>query len=805
MPDLRDLLAPSQGSPSDQETVGPTVRVHLSSAGVSLLLDVTGGRIPAVLHWGPALGPLTEADAAQLAAVTTPPVANNAPDVPLRLGLIPQNADGWLGTPGLTGSRADGSGFAPRLTCRAVRIDGTIAGQGDRSSDADLAGDQSSPIFVEAEAGLVEFELEDQVVGLAVQLEVEFTAQGLLRTRAEVTNTGAEAYTLTDLTLALPVPLDATELLDFAGRWTHERVPQRRAFTTGTHLRQNRRGRTGADAAHLLHAGTAGFDFSSGQVWAVHVGFSGNHVHLAERTSGGTQILAGGELLLPGEGRLASGDSYRSPWLYGSYGEGLDEVARRFHRHLRAREHHVSTDRPVTLNVWEAVYFDHDLARLTDLADRAAALGVERYVLDDGWFGSRRDDTSGLGDWVVSDEVWPDGLGPLIDHVTDLGMQFGIWFEPEMVNLDSELARAHPEWVMAPSPDRLPVESRYQQVLNLSHPGAFEHVHRQMDALLTAYDISYIKWDHNRDLMEAADRTSGAAATHAQTLAAYRLMDRLKADHPGLEIEACASGGARVDLGVLERTDRVWVSDCIDPLERLSMNRWTSQLIPFELMGSHIASGRSHTTGRLHSLSFRAAAALMGHLGIEWDLAEATEEELAELRTWIELYKQQRRFLFTGDLVRADRGLDSLWLTGVVSPGQDRALYVLACTESSELATVGQLRLPGLDPGTRYRVRPRVLGPTPSNLRWPAWALEGVDPATDRNHRSRHELPLTGGIELPGSVLASTGLAAPLMDPETAVLIEVEAMGRAENPDHHDTPDRAPSPARPDTADPAGA
>ncbi|MFQ6484389.1 alpha-galactosidase [Brachybacterium epidermidis] len=778
MPEPSD---PSLHGRGPQGTTGPTRRIHLSAAGVSVVLDVTGGRIPAILHWGRELGPVTAADAVNLAAVTTPPVANNAPDIPLRLGILPQNADGWLGTPGVTGSRADGSGFAPRLTCRSVRIDGQ-----------ELQAD-----FLEVEDGRVTFDLADEAQGLEVGLEVELTAHGLLRTRAQVTNTGSDEYTLASLTPALPVPLDATELLDFAGRWTHERTPQRRAFTTGTHLRENRRGRTGADAAHLLHAGTAGFDFGSGQVWAVHVGFSGNHTHLAERTSGGTQILAGGELLLPGEGRLAAGDTYRGPWLYGSYGNGLDRVARRFHRHLRSRENHVSVDRPVTLNVWEAVYFDHDLERLTDLADRAAALGVERYVLDDGWFGSRRDDTSGLGDWQVSPEVWPDGLGPLIDHVTGLGMQFGLWFEPEMVNIDSEVARAHPEWVMAPSPQLLPVESRYQQVLNLSHPGAFEHVHRQMNALLNEYDIAYIKWDHNRDLIEAADRSTGAAATHAQTLAAYRLMDRLKADHPGLEIESCSSGGARVDLGVLERTDRVWVSDCIDPLERLGMNRWTSQLIPFELMGSHIASGRSHTTGRLHSLSFRAASALMGHLGIEWDLAEASQEELAELRTWIQLYKEQRELLFTGDLVRADCGLDALWLTGVVSADKDRALYVLACAESADVAPGGQLRLPGLDPRTRYRVRPLVLGEAPSNLRWPAWAVNGVDPATDRNYRGRHELPLTEGIELSGAALASTGLSAPLMDPETAVLFEVIALSPGTAPTGTQPTDPGPTdPAR---------
>src|SRR5699024_8183888 len=216
----------------------------------------------------------------------------------------------------------------------------------------------------------------------------------------------------------------------------------------------------------------------------VHTAFSGNHRHLAEQVNTGRRVLGGGELLLPGEVRLEAGERYQGPWLYASYGEGLDAVASRFHRHLRAREHHVDRRRPVTLNVWEAVYFAHDLARLTGLADRAAALGVERFVLDDGWFGSRRDDFSGLGDWVVSEEVWPDGLGPLIDHVTGLGMEFGLWFEPEMVNEDSDVARAHPEWILGPSPTALPLESRHQQVLNLSLPAAYEHVRTQMLDLL---------------------------------------------------------------------------------------------------------------------------------------------------------------------------------------------------------------------------------------------------------------------------------------------------------------------------------
>ena len=307
----------------------------------------------------------------------------------------------------------------------------------------------------------------------------------------------------------------------------------------------------------------------------------------------------------------------------------------------------------MTLNVWEAVYFDHDLDHLAELAECAAAIGVERYVLDDGWFGARRDDHAGLGDWTVSTEVWPHGLHPLVDKVTGLGMEFGLWFEPEMINLDSAIARAHPDWIMSTG-DRLPVESRHQQVINLGIPECYAYIRDAMFDILAEYKISYIKWDHNRDLIDAGSAPDGRPGVHEQTLAFYRLVDEIKAAHPGLEIETCSSGGARVDLGVLERTDRIWVSDCIDPLERQQMNRWTSQLVPPELLGSHIASGRSHTTGRVHDLSFRAATAIFGHFGIEWDLTAATAQELAELKEWVSFYKANRRLLMGGDLVRLD-------------------------------------------------------------------------------------------------------------------------------------------------------
>src|SRR5664279_1585694 len=641
--------------------------VALRAASVGVVLDILDGHLPAIVHWGADLGDLTASDALAMVRTGVQPVVANLVDEPVRLSLLPAHHTGWLGRPGLSGSR-DSEDWSPLFTTTALSIDG-----------AEVAANAATPTFITLSGGTIVVTAVDEESGLELALTIELTRNGLLRSRAQLTNIGAADYQVDDLVLAYPVPPVASELLDLTGRWGRERVPQRLDFVVGTHLREGRRGRTGADAATVLHAGTPGFGFGVGEVWGVHVGWSGNHTHYAEHLSTGERVLGGGELLLPGEIDLHPGASYTSPWLYGSHGLGLDEVARRFHRHLRDRATPVSTTRPVTINVWEAVYFDHELQPLLDLAEKAAAAGVERYVLDDGWFGSRRDDSSGLGDWTVSSDVWPQGLHPLISRVKALGMQFGLWFEPEMVNLDSDLARAHPDWVMATG-GRTPVPSRHQQVLNLGIPACFEHIRAAILAILDEYGIDYIKWDHNRDLIDAGTQPGGRAGVHAQTEAVYRLMDEIRAAHPGLEIESCSSGGSRVDLGILERTDRVWVSDCIDPHDRQQMMRWTQQLIPPEYMGAHIASGVSHTTGRSHDFGFRAATALFGHLGIEWDLRQASDADRTDLATWIAFYKQWRGLLGTGTVVRVETD-DSLVAKGVVAADRSVALFSFASVD----------------------------------------------------------------------------------------------------------------------------
>lgn len=722
--------------------------IHLSSGGVSLVLDTSQRRSPAVLHWGRSLAsPIHELRVwAQLDEM---PSANSTADTPTRLAILPSHHEGWMGRFGLSG-HTNGSAWSPRFTVQSVSLNGEEVRQ---------AG-------VEAPGGHVEYDLLDSNSGLRIRLEIEMTASGLVRTRATVlvphetagSSEPFSSYSLEELAMAFPVPLRASERLDFSGHWGYERAPQRAPISIGSHVRENRRGRTGHDSAYVLHAGVPGFGFESGEVWGVHVGFSGNHRHFLERLGNGVQVLGGSELLLPGEVTIRPGDDFATPWVYWTYGDGMDAAASRFHEFLRNREQHPWKPRPVVLNVWEAVYFDHSPEHLIFLAEKAAGIGVERFVLDDGWFRGRVNDKAGLGDWVVDEERWPDGLRPLIESVKRLGMEFGIWIEPEMVNLDSDLIRAHPDWLLQASAE-LPRSARTQYVLDLTRVEAYNHILAQLRALLRDNDIAYIKWDHNRDLLEAGSSINHAPAVHRQTVAVYRLMAELRREFPGVEIESCSAGGARIDLGVAEHTDRFWASDNHDALDRQLIQRWTGQLVPPELIGAHVARPQSTTTGRTHSLAFRAGTALFGHFGIEWDISEIDETERQGLARWLEIYKTWRPLLHSGQVVRADMDDDCQLLHGVVARDQSVGLYALVGMRQSASGVPGRIRFPGLAPDRLYRIdlvdSPDFVGHW-RNVRW-LRDLHGG----------------TGSPTISGELLSTVGLPAPSLQPESLVLFEV--------------------------------
>ena len=702
---------------------------RLVSADTEVVVTCGPGPV-AIAHWGEPLGAGADLDA--LLAVLDPGVVPGTPLWRRALPVVPEHGSGFDGRPGLLGSRPGGGDFAPRFEVTDVVRDGRDGMQHLRVTSHDAA------------AGL--------------EMCTDLTLDDVLRVRCTLTNRGGTSYRLAELLVTLPVPAHAEEVTSLGGRWIGEFTPDRRTWRTGTVGAQNRRGRTSHESAPLVIVSEPGASEWSGGVWAAHLAWSGNHQWSAERTNDGRRMVQLGELLHPGEIALDPGASYSTPEVVAVHSaRGLTPMSWGFHRAVRAQQSHSRTPRPVTFNSWEAVYFDHDLERLTGLVRLAAELGIERFVLDDGWFGGRRSDSAGLGDWWVSPDAHPDGLAPLIDAVHAAGMQFGIWVEPEMVNPDSDLFRAHPEWALVD--DRYePFQHRNQLVLDLTHPEAYAHVHDAMDRLLADHAIDFVKWDMNRNHVQAAD-ADGVAGTHRQTLAVYRLLDELRAAHPHVEIESCASGGARVDHGVLRRTDRVWTSDDNDALERQRIQAGASLFIPPEVMGSHIGPRHSHTTGRTLDIGFRAITALFGHFGIEADLAELDEREREVVRAAIALHREDRDLLHGGDTVRFD--VAEPWLAhGVYARDRSRALVSVAALDLARTAATDPVRLPGLTADRRYRVTPVRLPheAAVANLSVPPWWEHGV-------------------LEATGHQLAVHGVRVPTLHPASAVLLSLVAVG----------------------------
>lgn len=685
------------------------------------MLDARGRDAPVVVHWGADLGPLSVDELVAISDATVPAVPPSSVDAPLRASILPVLAEGWTGIPAVATVR---DSQTCNLHFRQVGIDAN-------------------------ENGVLVVDVADEQTGVAVRVRYELCASGLLLVDQEIRNNSDAALCVARSMVTLPVPAAAQEVLDFGGRWAAERRPQRHRLEQGALVRQTRHGRTGHDSPFVMVAGTPGFGFRRGEVWAVHVGWSGDHELSAQSAQPVQTVLSAGERLDLGEVTLAPGAVYRSPRVFGAHAaEGLDAVSGQFHSWVRqgwADPAMPDREPRVVLNTWEAVYFQHDEARLLELAELAADVGVERFVLDDGWMSGRIDDQRSLGDWSVDSRRWPRGLHPLVERVIGLGMDFGLWVEPEMVSLDSDLARAHPDWMLRDSSGRLPPAWRHQYTVDLANPAAFANVRDQLLALLGEYPISFLKWDQNRDLL--------LGRSHRQTGATYRLMDELLARHPGLEIESCSSGGARVDLGVLQRVRRVWASDTLDPLQRQAVQRWTTLLVPPELMGSHVGGPVAHTTGRGSSLSLRTATASFAAAGIEWDLTGTTPVERDALRSWIRWYKEMRGLITSGTIVRSDPADDGLWVHGIVAADGSEAYFQIVAENALRSATPAPLRLPGLAALSPYRISTVEIPGLNSPVQQAFSDLHGDE------------------LRLPGSAVTSTGFTLPPMSPGDVLLL----------------------------------
>ncbi len=694
------------------------------------MLDARGTAVPRLIHWGSDLGAVEPESLARLADAGRA-IAPSSPDTPLSPSMLASPAEGFTGYPAL---------LARRTGATAARLPLRIRRSGLTHDDATIA--------VELAAA------DDHGPLLRLTWRAALSPEGVLTIAWDAHAEAPEGVDLHRLAAAVPVPARAAELLDFTGLWAGERRPQRGAVRDGLHLREQRRGRPGHDAPYLTVVGTTGFSFRSGEVWALHHAFSGNSTTGVEALPTGHRRLLAAELLEPGEVVIEPGARYTAPEVVLAWSDrGLDGLSERFHPFVRALS--PSAHRPVVLNTWEAVYFDHDLDRLLPLVEAAADLGVERFVLDDGWFHGRTDDRRALGDWTVDPERWPAGLHPLADAVVTRGMEFGLWVEPEMVSPDSRLAREHPEWMLADSladdAGHHPPTWRFQHTLDLTIDAARSYVRDALSALLSEYPIAFLKWDHNRD------QHAGSAAAHTRAL--YALIDELRAQHPAVAIESCASGGARVDLGIARRVHRFWTSDTNDALDRQRIQRYSGLLMPPELLGGHVGAPRAHITGRRHDLSFRLATALFGSAGIEWDVTAASNEDRAVLRDWVATVKRFRGLVATGTTVRTDEPTDDRYVHALVAPDGSEALVALATLATAAVAVPAPLRLPGLDPARSYRVEPVMLGAPPHAIQDapPSWLA-------------------SGGITISGALLAELGLPVPLLGPEQALVLHAVAV-----------------------------
>lgn len=684
-----------------------------------------GGRIPDVI---------------ECLATENPELLDGGCDqFPRPSALLMEHSCGLFSRPGLIGYRVRND--------RSSSYEGIEAGSGwsTRFTLDDVT---------ELEDGVLTMRASDHDVELELVTEIERMRGGALRIRHTIRNTGTGIYMLERLDVSVPIGSERSEILDFSGRHMNERNPQRHRIQDGDWVREFRRGKPGFDGA-VLYVGTPGFGFNTGSVLCLQPAWSGNiEIAVCRGGEDGPTAYAG-ELLLPGEIQLAEGGSYSTPWVVVSASShGLDPIMQGLHRWERALPSHPARQ-PVTLNVWEAVYMAQDRDVLADIARRAASIGVERYVLDDGWFHLRRADSSGLGDWWVDREVWPDGLDELISLVHSEGMQFGLWFEPEMVNPDSDLFRRHPEWVMQ-SGVRLPKLQRHQLVLDLTNPEASGYVFDKMSAILSHNAIDYVKWDHNRDLLEAGtNQHGGRAAVHAQTIAYYRLLDRLREAFPHVQWESCASGGGRIDLGVVEHVSRFWTSDMTDALSRQRIQRWTAQSIAPEYLGAHVSAPTSHQSGRTYTLAFRAATAVFFGFGIEWDIRQASTGDLRQLSDWIAWYKKQREFLHNERFFNVDVEDSTVMAYGVAAEDGSRALLAHAQLDEPKHNRGVRVCIPGLVDDAEY------------SLQW-----TGPEPAKAASEQFNSFGPL-GRRTVTGAYLGTIGIHFPRCNPQTVRLVSV--------------------------------
>lgn len=486
-----------------------------------------------------------------------------------------------------------------------------------------------------------------------------------------------------------------------AGEWSAEFQLQRAPLPPGGEtVLTSRRGIARHQSNPWLTVDSGEATEEHGETWTVALAWSGTFRVAARRTLAGHVTVSGGEGHEGAPRTLAPGARWENPVFAGLYAvDGFGGASRRWHEYARGHVLPAPDEvRPVLYNSWEGTWFDVNEDNQREIAALAADMGVELFVMDDGWFGGRTSDRAGLGDWWPNPDRFPNGLTPLIDEVHKLGMRFGIWVEPEMVNPDSDLYRAHPDWVLH-MPNRARTEVRNQLVLDFGRSEVAEWAYGWLDQLLADHEIDFIKWDMNRSFTETPPE-----AFAAHTEAVYSIMDRLRAAHPRLRIESCASGGGRVDLGIMARTDQVWTSDNTDPVDRIHIQHGYGQVYPAQAMGAWASEAVNPLTRRLAPVRFRFHVAMAGALGVSGNLREWPLAERQEAAVLVAQYKEVRHVVQHGALYRlTPPTVEGTTVVQYVSADRTEAVVFVWRPVARHGQATPPVRLAGLDPSARYQ------------------------------------------------------------------------------------------------------
>jgi alpha-galactosidase len=524
------------------------------------------------------------------------------------------------------------------------------------------------------------------------------------------------------------------------GRWSGEWQLQARAITTGATVLESRAGATShKENPWFAVSNSPSTNEQSGDVWFGELGWSGSWRIAIEQDSMQQVRITGGYNPFDFGYVLNPGGSLETPVFYaGHTTAGYGEASRLLHRFQLANilpGHPTPKLRPVLYNSWEATTFDVTEAGQIALAKKAASLGVERFVMDDGWFGQRKDDHAGLGDWYVNTQKFPHGLKPLIDRVHALNMDFGIWVEPEMVNKDSDLYRAHPDWILHFN-GRPQTEGRNQLVLNLALPEVRTYIFHVLDDLVTNNDIAFLKWDYNRPWSEpgwpqaATEDQKKVYVAFVDNL--YSILRELRAKHPKLEIESCSSGGGRVDLGILRYTEEVWTSDNTDAFDRLTIQDGFTQAYTPGIMMAWVTDVPSDGKHRAESLEYRFLASMQGGLGIGANLNRWTPEDFTLAKKMVGEYKSVRETVQHGDLYRLVSPANGSSYSSSMTVSRDRKQAVLfAYLHASQFRyPYPRLFLQGLDPNAEYTIKVisgATIAGTPTTASGSFWMHRGID------------------------------------------------------------------------------